>query len=91
MTTIPLLGEIPSDSVKVLAPIAVVGIIGFIYSIVVTLINGDELTNILMQAGNAISEKAASQPNQIYDPDVCRGICTGDQEGLKNFMESLRK
>ncbi|CAJ1897354.1 unnamed protein product [Cylindrotheca closterium] len=90
-TTVPLFGEIPADSVKVLVPIAVVGIMGFLYSIVVTVSSGDELTAILMQAGNAISEKAATQPNQVYDPDVCRGICTPDQSGLKVFMESLRK
>ena len=90
-TTIPLFGEVPADSVKILAPIAVVGIIGFIYSIVVTVRSGDELTGILMQASNVITEKAATQPNQVYDPDVCRGICTPDQDGLKVFMESLRK
>lgn len=91
MTTIPLFGEVPADSVKVLVPIAGIAFLGFAYSLVVTLSSGDELGRVLMQTTNDIADKVATQPNQVYDPDVCRGICTQDQSGLKTFMESLRK
>lgn len=89
-TNIPLFGEVPANSVKVLVPIAVIGVVGFLYSIVVTLNSGDELNRIITQA----TTQASMQPNMQYDPNVCRGICSSqekDLEGLKTFMESLRK
>lgn len=91
MTTVPFFGEVPADAVKILAPIAVFTVVGFLYSIFVTLTSGDELARVLLQVTNDIADKASAQPNQVYDPNVCRGICTPDQSGLKSFMESLRK
>ena len=90
MTNVPLFGEVPSDSVKVLLPIVALAFIGLLYSFILTLSSGDELSRLLLQVTDDLAEKAVTQPNQTYDPDVCRGICTPDQAGVKAFMESLR-
>jgi hypothetical protein len=88
---IPIFGEIPVDgSLTVLAPAAVIAVLGLIFSIVVTFNNQDEFVKIITQASQDIGQNK----NTVYDENVCRGLCsTQDQdlEGLRGFMESLRK
>jgi hypothetical protein len=71
----------------VLAPAAVIAVLGFIFSIVVTFNNQDEFVKIINQASQ-------QNTNKVYDENVCRGLCSSqdqDLEGLRGFMESLRK
>lgn len=87
----PLLGEVAIDgSLVVLAPAVVIGVVGFICSIVIAFNSGDEFVQTSTQISGDIGVQESIQP-QVSDPNVCRGICTQDQEGLENFMQSLRK
>ena len=84
--------EVPIDgSIVVLAPAVVIGVVGVICSIYLAFNSGDEFVQSVTQIGSDIGVQASIQPDQVYDPNVCRGICTQDQEGLKNFMQSLGK
>jgi hypothetical protein len=92
---IPLLGEIPVDgSLALLIPAAGIAVIGFILSIAIAIQSRDEIVGLLSQVSEGITQSAISQSNQVYDDSICRGICGPQQqdfEGLKNFMEGLKK
>ena len=92
---IPLLGEIPVDgSLALLIPAAGIAVIGFILSIVIAVQSSDEIVGLLSQVSDGITQTAVRQSNQVYDDGVCRGICSSQQqdlEGLKSFMEGLKK
>ena len=94
-TSVPFLGEIPADgSLVVLLPAAGIAVLGFIFSIVVAANSGDQLVEALNGAGQDLADKVAAQPNQTYDPSICRGLCApndSDIDGLKNLMESFRR
>ena len=84
----PLLGEVSVDgSFVVLAPAVVIGVVGFICSVFIAFNSGDEFVQTGTHLDSGIADQTAIQPNS----DTCRGICTRDQDGLKNFMQSLRK
>ena len=92
---VPLLGEITvAGSMTVLLPAAAIGFLGFVFSIVVAVNSSDELVATLSQVPEQIEQQANEKVNRVYDPNVCRGLCsTQDQDldGLRSFMESLRK
>jgi hypothetical protein len=92
---VPFLGEIPVDgSLALLIPAAGIAVIGFILSIVIAINSSDEIVALLSQVSDDITNQALSQTSQQYDPNVCRGICSSQQqdlEGLKNFMDGFRK
>ena len=92
---VPLLGEIPVDgSMTVLLPAAGIAVLGFIFSIVVAFNSQDEFVRILSQVSEDISDTAAQKTNMVYDENVCRGLCSSqeqDLEGLRGFMEMLAK
>lgn len=87
-TNIPLLGEIPIDgSLLVLAPAAVIAVVGFLASIVVGINSRDAIVDTLTTL-NPPPPKAS-----VVVPDgTCRGICSTQQEdldGLRALMESI--
>jgi hypothetical protein len=92
---IPIFGEVPVDgSLVVLVPAALIGVLGFILSIVVAVQNTDQIVDSLNSVADELSQTATSKVNKVYDESVCRGLCSSqesDLEGLRSFMESLRK
>ena len=89
---VPLLGEIPVDgSLAVLLPAAGIAVIGLLLSIYIAFNSSDEIVGLLTQVSSDLSNQASQQANQQYDPNVCRGICSSNNDGLKAFMEGLRK
>lgn len=92
---VPILGEIPIDgSFTVLVPAAVIAVLGFIFSIVVAVNSQDEFVRILAQVSEDIADTAAQKTNMVYDENVCRGICSSqeqDLEGLRGFMQMISK
>jgi hypothetical protein len=91
----PLFGEISVDgSLIVLVPAAVIAILGFILSIVVAFQSQDLSVESVYQVAGDISQTASTKTIAVYDENVCRGLCSSkdqDLEGLRSFMESLRK
>jgi len=85
---VPFFGEIPADgTLLLLAPALVFGILGFVYSIVIAFNSSDQIVNSLTQT-------AVNKNNQVYDKNVCRGLCSSQQEdieGLRNFMEAITR
>jgi len=92
---VPLFGEVPVDGgLTVLVPAAVIAILGFLFSIVVAVNSADELVAALDNIADDIARTASEKSNMVYDENVCRGICSSQEEdlqGLANFMQSLRK
>jgi hypothetical protein len=92
---IPLLGEVPIDgSLVVLVPAAVIAVAGFVLSLVIAVNSSDQIVNSLSQVADEISTQATEKVNRQYDENACRGLCSSqeqDLEGLKSFMEGLRK
>ena len=91
MVQAPLIGEIPADgSLALLVPAAAISVLGFIFSIVVAFNSRDEIVREVGQV---------KIPEMKYTPTVveegkCRGLCSSqeqDLDGLRNFMEGLRK
>ena len=92
---LPLLGEVPVDgSLTLLVPAAVIAVLGFLLSIVVAFQSQDLIVQSLVQASEDIAQTASMKTNMVYDDNVCRGLCSSqeqDLDNLRNFMESLRK
>lgn len=92
---IPLFGEIPVDgSLMLLVPAVVFAILGFVMSAVIAIKAQDQIFDTFSQATNAMAQSAINQPNQVYDKNVCRGICSTQQddiEGLYQFMKSITR
>lgn len=92
---LPLLGEVPVDgSLALLVPAAVIAVLGFLLSIVVAFQSQDLIVQSLVQASEDIAQTASMKTNMVYDDNVCRGLCSSqeqDLDNLRNFMESLRK
>mmetsp|Transcript_29315 Transcript_29315/g.62311 ORF Transcript_29315/g.62311 Transcript_29315/m.62311 type:complete len:201 (-) Transcript_29315:247-849(-) len=88
--TVPVFGEITDDTFKVLAPVAAISVLGFIFSIVVAFNSRDSLVHELTKV---------TLPEMKYTPTVvqageCRGLCSNqdqDLDGLRNFMESISR
>lgn len=92
---VPFFGEVAVDGgLTVLVPAAVIAILGFILSFVVAFNSSDEIVSSLLQVPDNISQTATTKTNMVYDENACRGLCSSqeqDLEGLRSFMESLRK
>merc|ERR1712166_1475365 len=88
---IPLFGEVPVDgSLMLLVPAVVFAILGFILSAVIAIKAQDQIVDTFSQATDSIARSAINQPNQVYDENVCRGICSTQQDdidGLNQFMK----
>ena len=91
MVQVPLFGEIPADgSLGLLAPAAAIGLLGFIFSIVVAFNSRDSIVE---------GFSSVELPKMEYTPTVvedgkCRGLCSSqaeDLDGLRNFMESISR
>lgn len=88
--TVPLFGEVTEDDFKALAPVVAIGVLGFLFSIVVAFNSMDSL-------GQQLSK--VTIPEVKYTPTVvkegeCRGLCSNqdqDLDGLRNFMESISR
>jgi len=95
MQNIPLFGEIPADgTLLLLVPAVVSAVLGIIYSIVIAFNSSDQIVDSIMQTGDSISQNAVKRNNQVYDKNVCRGLCSSQQddiEGLRNFMEAITR
>ena len=91
----PLLGEIPVDgSLIVLVPALVLGVVGFVMSINIAINSQDAIVDSLNQLSEDVTAAAVAKTNSAAPLDgSCRGICTNpeDLDGLKTFMESLKK
>mmetsp|Transcript_7647 Transcript_7647/g.16653 ORF Transcript_7647/g.16653 Transcript_7647/m.16653 type:complete len:213 (-) Transcript_7647:319-957(-) len=88
-TKVPLFGEVPADdNLAVLAPVAAVSVLGFIYSIVVAFSSRDSIVQEMSKV---------ELPKMEYTPTVvkegeCRGLCSSqdeDLDGLRNFMQGI--
>ena len=91
---IPLFGEVPADGSALLIATVVFAILGFVYSIVVAVNSSDQIINSLSQATGSIAQTAANRSNGVYDENVCRGLCSSQQndvDGLRNFMEAITR
>lgn len=89
----PLLGELAIDgSLVVLVPALVIGVVGFAMSINIAMNSGDAIVDSLNQLSEDVTAAAVAKTNMAAPlGDGCRGICSGNNEGLERFMESLRK
>lgn len=91
----PLFGEIPADgTLLLLAPAAAFSVLGLIYSIVIAFNSSDQIVSSVMQAGDSIAQTAVNRNNKVYDKNVCRGLCSSQQEdldGMRNFMEAITR
>ncbi|KAL7525739.1 hypothetical protein ACHAWF_001490 [Thalassiosira exigua] len=87
----PLLGEIPADgNLALLVPAAAIGVLGFLFSIVVGFNSRD---SIVQEMSKVELPKMEYTPTKVEE-GKCRGLCSSqeeDIEGLRNFMEGLRK
>lgn len=92
--TVPLLGEIDVDgSLIVLVPAIVIGLVGFVMSIGVAMNAKDTFVDQLVQISDEINYMAIQKTNAVVDPNVCRGLCSTQEQDLDNlrgFMEGLR-
>ena len=92
---LPFIGEIDVDkSLVVLIPVTVIAIGGFILSIFVAFNSQDQIMDQINQVTDSVTKQAVQQANQQYDPNECRGLCSNQQQdldGLRGFMEGLRK
>jgi hypothetical protein len=86
---VPLFGEIPADgNLALLVPAAAIGILGFLFSIVVAFNSRDA---IVEELSNVELPKMQYTPT-VVDEGKCRGLCSSqdeDLDGLRNFMESI--
>lgn len=93
-TNLPFFGEIPIDgSLLVLAPAAVIAVLGFVMSIVVAFNAKDTFVDQLAVLSQEINSAALAETNSVSDGS-CRGLCSSqDQqlEGMRVFMESLAR
>mmetsp|Transcript_25596 Transcript_25596/g.28715 ORF Transcript_25596/g.28715 Transcript_25596/m.28715 type:complete len:224 (-) Transcript_25596:245-916(-) len=93
--SIPLFGEVPVDgSLMLLVPAVVFAILGFVFSAVIAIKAQDQIVDVfdLNKVVNTMAQSAINQPNQVYDKNVCRGICSTQQddlEGMYQFMKSI--
>jgi len=81
------LGDVSAEEFKKLAPVAGVAILGFVFSVVMTFQNLDELGSWF----NVPEMKYT--PTKVVEGE-CRGLCSSQDEsleGMRNFMEGLRK
>ena len=92
--TVPLFGEIDVDgSLIVLVPAIVIGLVGFVMSIGVAMNAKDTFVDQLVQISDEINYMAIQKTNAVVDPNVCRGLCSTQEQDLDNlrgFMEGLR-
>jgi len=88
---VPLFGEVPADgNLALLVPAAAIGILGFIFSIVVAFTSRD---SIVEELSKVEVPKMEYTPTKIKE-GKCRGLCSSqdeDLDGLKNFMEGISK
>jgi len=91
-TKVPLLGEIPLDgSIVVLAPAAVIAVVGFIMSINIGLNNKDALFEKVTEV-NTVLSKPPVKKSVVLDTNSCRGLCSNQDEQLESmrgFMQGL--
>ena len=91
---IPLFGEVSTDGLKLLIPATVFAVLGFILSIVVAVKSTDQIAGTFSTVADSVVQSAKNQPNQVYDANTCRGLCSNQQDdidGLRRFMESITK
>lgn len=91
-TKLPLLGEVPVDgSLLVLAPVALIAVVGFIMSIQIGIQSKDTIVEKFDEINYSLSRPPAKVAPKI-DPGACRGLCS-DQgyqlDTMKGFMEGL--
>ncbi len=93
-TNLPFFGEMPIDgSLLVLAPAAVIAVLGFVMSIVVAFNAKDTFVDQLTVLSQEINSAALAKTNSVTDGS-CRGLCSSqDQqlEGMRAFMEGLAR
>ena len=91
---IPLFGEVSTDGLKLLIPATIFAVLGFILSIVVAVKSTDQIAGTFSTVADSVVQSAKNQPNQVYDANTCRGLCSNQQDdidGLRRFMESITK
>ncbi|KAL3781218.1 hypothetical protein HJC23_003535 [Cyclotella cryptica] len=90
-TNVPLIGEIPADgNLALFVPAAAIGVLGFIFSIVVAFNAKDAIVQELSQVELPKMEYTPT----VVEEGVCRGLCSSqesDLEGLRGFMQNLAK
>ena len=90
-TTVPIFGEIPADgNLALLVPAAAIGLLGFIFSIVVAFNSRDAIVQEL----SAVELPKMEYTPTVIEEGVCRGLCSSqesDLEGLRGFMQGLAK
>ena len=90
-TTVPIFGEIPADgNLALLVPAAVIGLLGFIFSIVVAFNSRDAIVQEL----SAVELPKMEYTPTVVEEGVCRGLCSSqesDLEGMRGFMQGLAK
>jgi len=86
---VPLFGEVPADgNLALLVPAAAIGILGFIFSIVVAFSSRDAIVKEFSQVE---LPKMEYTPTKVVEGE-CRGLCSSqdeDLDGLRNFMEGI--
>jgi hypothetical protein len=91
---LPLLGEVPLDaSVVVLAPVALIAVVGFVLSIQIGLQSKDAIVQQLDEINSVLSQPPMKQ-STVIDESTCRGLCSDQTEQLnsmKGFLEGLSR
>eukprot|EP00557_Chaetoceros_sp_GSL56_P011320 CAMPEP_0176478888 /NCGR_PEP_ID=MMETSP0200_2-20121128/1429_1 /TAXON_ID=947934 /ORGANISM="Chaetoceros sp., Strain GSL56" /LENGTH=183 /DNA_ID=CAMNT_0017874861 /DNA_START=18 /DNA_END=566 /DNA_ORIENTATION=+ len=84
---LPLLGEVPLDgSIVVLAPVALIAIVGFVLTIKIGLESKDALVQQLDEINSVLSQPPVKQT--VVDESGCRGLCSDQSEQL-NYMRGF--
>jgi len=90
---VPLLGEFPIDgSVVVLAPAAIIAVLGFVMSINIAFNSKDVILSSVQGVGEVMSTPPVMKTT--VRSDGCRGLCSSqesDLEGLRSFMGRFAK
>lgn len=85
---VPLLGEIPADgSIVVLAPVAVIAVLGFIMSINIAINSGDAIVQQIDQVTNVLSTPPAKK---AIVSEGCRGLCSDQEQQLDNMRSFMQ-
>lgn len=88
--SVPFFGEIPADgSILVLAPVALIAVIGFILTIQIAFSSKDVWVSAIDELNAQLSKPPVKETVVLNE---CRGLCSDQDaqlDGMRSFMQSL--
>jgi hypothetical protein len=90
-TNVPFFGEIPTEgNVALLAPVAIIAVLGFLFSIVVAFTSREAIA----QEFSKVQVPEMKYKATVVKEGQCRGLCSNqdkDLDGLRTFMEKISR